>query len=400
MSPRTSLIVFGYGRGISVARRTIGTHTFEFRQCGAYHTRRVYQPESLANIRVCARLGGLHNASASAIRSADAILDISGGDSFSDIYGSRRFRAVTLPKIITLQQNKPLILLPQTFGPFKKASNASVAKRIVSAATMSWARDTRSFCVLQELLGRSFDPEKHRVGVDVAFGLPATRPSDSVLGYASDWLEDKGTAIVGINVSGLLHNAPDAATAQYGFRADYRQVITAFIGRLLSETGDRILLVPHVVSSPGHYESDIQACLDVADSFPHELGVRVAVSPVVSDPCEAKWIISRCKWFCGTRMHSAIAALSSGVPAAGISYSPKTLGVFESCGQGEGVTDLRNLTSEEAIEQLWRAYLGRENSRLALEEKLPMVLHQARVQLEEILSTCCELGSVQEHGFL
>src|ERR1017187_101627 len=48
-----------------------------------------------------------------------AHLSLAGCDSFSDIYGLQRFFYVSLPQILVLWLGKPLILLPQTYGPFK-----------------------------------------------------------------------------------------------------------------------------------------------------------------------------------------------------------------------------------------------------------------------------------------
>src|SRR5919108_6233570 len=45
---------------------------------------------------------------------ADYVLALSGGDSFSDIYGLRRFFYVSLPQILALLLGKKLIQLPQT----------------------------------------------------------------------------------------------------------------------------------------------------------------------------------------------------------------------------------------------------------------------------------------------
>src|SRR5215470_16534722 len=47
----------------------------------------------------------------------DAVTAISGGDSFSDIYGLERFFYVSLPQILIILLNQRLILLPQTYGP-------------------------------------------------------------------------------------------------------------------------------------------------------------------------------------------------------------------------------------------------------------------------------------------
>ena len=200
-------------------------------------------------------------------------------------------------------------------------------------------------------------------------------------------MRDRATPLVGINVSGLLFNAPDGGKAQYALRADYRRVIQGLIERLLDHTECRILLVPHVVTAPGHFESDITACLAVRDALRTRAPDRVFVQPAVRDPREAKWIISQLHWFCGTRMHATIAALSSGVPTAAIAYSGKTLGVFETCGQGAGVVDPRECDSAAAIDRLWHLYLTRTHVADTLAHARHGVIDQAQRQMQMIVDS-------------
>ncbi|MFQ5655847.1 MAG: polysaccharide pyruvyl transferase family protein, partial [Planctomycetota bacterium] len=108
-------------------------------------------------------------------------------------------------------------------------------------------------------------------------------------------------------------------------------------------------------------------------------------------PSEIKGIIARLDWFCGTRMHSTIAGLSSGVPTAAIAYSGKTRGVFESCGQGERVADPRKLDTDATVEHLLASFRSREESRAGLKRALPSVLRQAREQMEEIAAFCAPI---------
>lgn len=329
---------------------------------------------------------------------ADVILDVTAGDSFSDIYGQRRFRAVTRGKRFSLALGKPLILLPQTYGPFQAPRNRRIAADIVRRSTMAWARDEHSFAVLKNLLGDAFDPECHRSGVDVAFGLPTSAPAEGALDAAAAWLADKSTPLVGLNVSGLLMNRPEQAAKQYGFKADYTQVVVSLARRLLKDTGARILLIPHVVSPPGHYESDIEAGDRVAEAVADVADGRVQCLPALHDPCEVKWVIAQCDWFCGTRMHATIAALSSGVPAAAIAYSPKTLGVFETCGQGAHVADPRTLDTEDMVEHLWQSWLTREEARQSLRAALPGVLRRAEEQMDIIIAECVKHAEARQKG--
>jgi polysaccharide pyruvyl transferase WcaK-like protein len=353
-------------------------------------SRRYWRAESLWNLRVSCRIGGIGNPAARKLLGSSAVLDLSGGDSFTDLYGPRRFKAVTLVKQIALENRIPLVLLPQTYGPFNEPKNRRVAESIVRRARVAWARDQRSFDALRELLGAFFDPERHRCGVDVAFGLESLQPPPPVRDAFLAFLDKRSGPVAGFNVSGLIYNDPDTAAAQYGLKADYRQVVVGFLQRLLKESDCRIVLIPHVVTPPGHYESDIQACQSVAELLAPAGADRITVLPALSDPREVKWVIGKTDWFCGTRMHSTIAALSSGVPTAAIAYSLKTQGVFETCGQGEHVADPRALNTPEMIEKMLRSWGRRNFARESLIQKLQSVLAGCNEQMTLTLANTRE----------
>ena len=57
------------------------------------------------------------------VADSDLVLDVSGGDSFTDLYGAARFRQIIAPKQIALATGRPLVLLPQTYGPFSRATS-------------------------------------------------------------------------------------------------------------------------------------------------------------------------------------------------------------------------------------------------------------------------------------
>jgi polysaccharide pyruvyl transferase WcaK-like protein len=328
-------------------------------------------------------LGGMGNSGIRAISQSDAVLDISGGDRFTDLYGLRRFDTVTLPKLITLQQKKPLVLLPQTYGPFADRACEKKASEIVKQSSCAWARDKRSFEVLKNLLGSSFDPQIHQCGVDVAFGLPAVKPSESGRDLIDFFAGE--TDKIGINVSGLIYNEWEKSQKRFGFKADYRRAVLALLQRFLTETDCTIVLVPHVIAPKGHFESDVDACKDLVGRLDSKQRDRVIIIPAYNNPCEVKWVISRLDWFCGTRMHATIAALSSGVPVSAISYSPKTLGVFETCGQGNHVADPQVMTESELVDCLWSSWENRDDALLQFDRELPGVKLLVNEQMKSIL---------------
>jgi colanic acid/amylovoran biosynthesis protein len=393
------ITTFDNSPGLRTDHVRLGGHDLAYQLCGAIPTRRLYHPDSLWRIRLAGRLGGLGHPAIRAIREADAVLDITGGDSFTDLYGQRRFRTVTREKLITLEQNRPLILPPQTIGPFNRDRNRRLAQRIIRSAQMVWARDQKSFTVLRELLGSEFDTDRHRCGIDVAFGLEAHEPDRAIPEPIASWLApDRTRPVVGFNVSGLITNNPIASKQRFGLRADYHQAVIRFLHRILRDTDSNVLLVPHVSTMTGHFEHDPDACESTAAELGREYRARVQTLPDGYDACETKWIIARTDWFCGTRMHAAIAALACGVPCAAIAYTRKTRGVFETCGQGRHVADPRTTDTDDIVDELWRSFDEREEAEISLQRELPNIRWQVETQMDQILA-CCASGG-QQQGLL
>lgn len=383
-STDADIAVFDNGQGVRGASLSVADRAFSYSLCGASNSRRYYRPESYWNIRVSGRFGGIGNPVAKLFVGSDAILDVSGGDSFCDLYGPKVFRSNTVMKKMALAHGIPLVLLPQTYGPFNDPRRRQIAQELIRGAAMAWARDARSFETLREMLGDQYDPARHFSGVDLAFGLETRRPDD-VPGWLHDLLQGQAHRPVGLNISGLIYNDPEAARSRYRFVADYRKIIQTLLERLLRRTDRRILLVPHVLCNPVYTESDSAACEAVIRTLDNRDRQRVFLLPPIYDPSETKWVISQTEWFCSTRMHAAIAALSSGVPSAAIAYSVKTLGVFESCGQGAHVADPRTASTEEVVDQLWSSWETRQSTVVSLRAGLSGVQKIVASQMDTLV---------------
>jgi polysaccharide pyruvyl transferase WcaK-like protein len=354
-------------------------------RCRAVHSRRFYRADCLWRIRLANRMGGAGNPAAQHLRRADALLAISGGDSFAQIYGRHRFHAMALPALIALEAGTPLIMMPQTYGPFHDRRCHNLAQRIVRGAHMAWARDAESLAMLRQLLGDAYDPAIHRQGVDVAFALEPQPPALARRQMLLDWL-DSGPPTVGLNISGLVFNDPKRAARTYGLKADYPKAMLQLVYRLLRQSDAKILLIPHVNAPKDHPNSDSAACEAVRAACRSSDQHRVMVAPELASPAEAKWLIARCDWFCGTRMHSCIAALSSNVPTAAVAYSDKTRGVFATCGLASHVADPRRQRTDAITEKLLASWRRREEARRILSDHLPEIDAQAQRQIDQLVT--------------
>jgi colanic acid/amylovoran biosynthesis protein len=381
--PEAKLTVFDHGRGRRREALLLGGQELQFNACGGRRTRRIFERESLLHIRLAALLGGAGNPGTLALKASHAVLDVSGGDSFSDIYGMQRFRTVMAPKKLALVLGLPLLLLPQTYGPYRRPAARRQAREMLRRAAVAWARDADSYAQLQELLGDAFDESRHKPGVEMAFGLPAAPPAGHLTEPLDDWIRsDRDTPTVGLNVSGHTYFL-DKYGGDLKLSLDYRQLLQDLVRHLLAGEGVRILLLAHVLGRGGS-ESDERANEAVLQDLAPSLRERVALAPTTIGPMEAKWLISRCDWFCGTRMHSCVAGLSSGVPTSAVAYSMKTRGVVATYGQENRMVDGRTMATGEALELLLSSWQQRNAIRSELDASRPMVARQVDSQMDDI----------------
>jgi colanic acid/amylovoran biosynthesis protein WcaK/AmsJ len=380
-SGRDHLTVLDNGWGV---RREGSGHYVNARVelVGVRLSRRWYRPESWTQVRVDQVFGSRLNPVARRIRQADALLDISGGDSFADLYGARRLASVSAPKEAALRADTPLVLLPQTYGPFDTAEGLRRANGLVRRSALAYARDPLSHRRLLELAGRDADTSRCRQGVDVAFAL---RPREPALPRRlRALLDDESTVTAGVNVSGLLR--PDSARERFRLAGDYLATMTT-LTRALIANGAFVVFVPHVHVPGGHGESDVAAIQVLRNDLTTAEGERTVVLPPELGADELKWCMEHLNWMVGSRMHSTIGSLSRQIPTFGYAYSDKTAGVFETCGVRDEVADAREVAGEQAVELIVASFARRDRTAETLAKTIPAVVGQARGQLAEILDT-------------
>lgn len=292
------------------------------------------------------------------ISECDLVVDIGEGDSFADIYGFKRFFFYWLSKNIVCSLGKPLILAPQTIGPFNGWLARILAKQAMRRCKSVFARDNQSSAYLTDL-GVT---ENALEAIDVAFRLP----------FSPKKFSDAAITRVGINVSGLLFNGGYTGGNQFGLSIDYPATIRRLIEFFVKEPGVEVHLVAHVIEPGMPIEDDLAVCSKLADEFP-----GVTVAPAFSRPSEAKSYIAGLDFFVGARMHACIAAFSSGVPVVPMAYSRKFNGLFGSLGYKE-LADCLQDTDEQIHIKILTAYKNKD----VIESFIHMGLNRVEKKLE------------------
>lgn len=275
------------------------------------------------------------------ISETDMVVDITGGDSFSDIYGMRRYTLDFLRKWLVLKLNKKLIMLPQTYGPFRRPLARMMAKYVLKRASVICARDEKSSEAVKDIFGDNEVACQIQTVPDVAFVLDAREPENLDLGNLPE-ARTAETLVVGLNVSGLLYNGGYTRDNMFALKVNYKNLARALVESLLKNPRAIVLLVPHVFAPAGNVEDDVDACSKIYQNLGPKYPGRIFLARGTYNQNEIKYIIGKCDFFIGSRMHACIAALSQGIPAVGIAYSRKFHGVFQSVGMEHFVIDLHN----------------------------------------------------------
>jgi len=291
------------------------------------------------------------------LRQCDFVIDIGEGDSFTDLYGFKRFYYLWLSKRIVCILRRPLILAPQTIGPFSGRVARLLAKQVMNGCCLVFTRDTLSSDYIDQLGTTSAREE----ATDVAFLLPFVRKQ-----FASD-----GIVRVGINVSGLLFNGGYSGNNQFGLKFDYRAAVRKLLREFSSRSNVEIHLIAHVIVPDMPVEDDLAVAKMLAEEFPN-----VITAPRFVRPGEAKSYISGLDFFCGARMHACIAAFSSGVPVVPMAYSRKFRGLFSALDYSH-VADCTVDSQDAVISRIINAFDNRD----ALREEIARSLNLANQRL-------------------
>lgn len=261
------------------------------------------------------------------IRNSRWVAAINGGDGFSDIYSTDTFFSRLHETNIAMKCNIPVIILPQTIGPFKEESNRVIANRILQYATRIYVRDDKFIKELNSM------------------GLKYEMTKD-LSAYMKPQLFDidiKPNA-VGLNVSGLTYsNTFRTLSGQF---ASYPYLVKAII-RYFQTLKVPIYLIPHSYNykNPEASNDDLVAIRDLYANLENKANVYVVDRDMISP--QVKYVISQMSFFIGTRMHANFAAIYTKVPLFGLAYSYKFQGAFEASGIFDSTAMINNITEKE-----------------------------------------------------
>lgn len=264
------------------------------------------------------------------VQSLDCVVDIGAGDSFAEIYGAKRFAFLWLSKYMAIRLKVPLILAPQTIGPFTRAPYKQLAAYVMNRSAAVVSRDEQSLKVARDMAPAA----NNQLSVDVAFVLPFQDRSAE---------RGQNPLRFGLNVSGLLYHEAETGRNHFGLSYDYARFTDRLIETLLARPDIQIHLVPHATSKGKPDDDDGRRADILAQRYPGLIRV-----PDFPGPSEAKSYISSLDFLVAGRMHACIGAYSAGTPVVPAAYSRKFSGLFGMLGY-DHMLPVTGMNEDEAL---------------------------------------------------
>lgn len=234
---------------------------------------------------------------------ASCALEI-GGDNYTLDYGQPR-KSISLDTYLR-RRGVPVVLWGASVGPFE-ANPAFATEMFAHLRTMRaiFVRESDSYEYLQQ---HGIDANLHRMS-DPAFVMEPTEPPADKIGCPIP------VGAIGLNLSPLM-----AKYVTGGDMNAWVKIAADIVQTVVKNTRRNVLLIPHTTEDNALLRMVANICSDARIGNVYCLGENLSAA-------ETKWVISRCAAFAGTRTHSTIAAISTGVPTLSLAYSRKARGL-------------------------------------------------------------------------
>ena len=239
-------------------------------------------------------------------RNADVVLASPGGY-LHDFYPIEdRLRALE----VALALGKPVILLPQSIGPFWKDDSTRRIAEVLNRVSSICVRDQTS---IDHLLNTGVRASRIVDTADAAFlwhklapelFQPKDKPIRTVGLCFRVWpLDDQ------VRVNQTIHKA------------------TALCRFLLSDPS-RDLVFISTCQGIGGYIDDSALAEQIVAQLPRDLQLRSRIDHLRYSPRERIQALGRCDAVIGMRLHACLLAMLGGTPAMGLGYEQKTAEIF------------------------------------------------------------------------
>jgi colanic acid/amylovoran biosynthesis protein len=319
-----------------------------------------------------------------ALRRSDLILSCGGGYLYSYrsiLPGTTFWQNVIHVRLATLL-NKPLVFLPQSFGPFGSFLARRGVKRLLEGQSIVrvFAREEISHQYLRSILNKDYHP---RIALcpDMAFYSEENAgqhiPKSEPLGLRQP--------ILAVNLREWAFPEAKDPAARRRKREEYLNALIVAARFFIQHYQGTVVVIPQALG-PDPSEDDRGICTEFCqrtrECVPADGVVQIRESDIGS-PTDLMGFLCQVALMIGTRLHSCILALLVGVPVISIGYQHKSKGTMDLLGLGRFNTDITELSPEWLLDSVEEII----NHRSETQEKIRQHLSHAHAWIDDEVGT-------------
>ncbi len=291
---------------------------------------------------------------------ADLVVVIGGGH----LYGLHPFNItflwLWLGLALAIIMGKPLLFLPQSFGPIEGIVQRRLLRWLLEHGTFVSAREYRSLQILAEIGYR------HRVVVlpDLAFTATEALPhivNASLPGYIS--LCNGQSPTVGLTLMDW-----GKQNKRFTNQQGYEEAILTLITYVRDRYNAQIILFAQC-TGPTDAHDDRRIARKIIASIEEREGLYFIDETLAPDILKAAY--RKLDVLVATRMHSAIFALSVEVPTLVINYLHKSVGIMEMLGLAHHTLDINQIQADNLCQSFDCLWQERTAVREGLSKRIP-----------------------------
>lgn len=296
---------------------------------------------------------------------ADLVAVIGGGHLYAPHAFNIAFLWLWVGLALALALGKPLVLLPQSFGPLPGRLQRVLLRWIINHSALTVAREYRSAQMLAEL-------HPHRrvlVMPDLAFSTGERNLAElcAALPVYAALVQERARPLVGLTLMDWGGQNP-----RFPHQHGYETAIRALVLHVQHQYGARVVFFSQCYGpTPAH--DDRRIARRVATALAGAAEVTVIDAALAPDLLKAAY--RQLDMLVATRMHSAIFALAAGVPTVAIGYLHKSLGIMEMLHLARCTLDIETITPEQLCETFDQVWQQRRDLRLQLARDIPVMQH-------------------------
>lgn len=271
--------------------------------------------------------------------------------------------------------NKPVYVLPNSFGPFRGFGTRRMLKRTLRQCKLLTARENVSLDTVVKTLGID-DCKRYP---DLGFFL---EPSPN--GF-KQYLMSRGVPLGSMECVAVTlrpYRFPDSPDPHKKY-ANYIDALTVFVTTIV-EQGYHVVFAAHTLG-PSAHEDDRLALKNVMDVLPDEVKLHTTYICDESFDCQdVMKVYSYMDYLIGTRFHSVIFAMGTLVPSMTIAYGGnKGLGIMRDA----GLEHLAVRIEDVSAEKLQTMFTSMCDNRDEVMEKMRFYRERVRDERAELKKT-------------